>query len=57
MAIMVVVTMERGTVKAKTRQSFGEMVIIMTRDPATVTTEEAICTRSVDRVALMVSMS
>ena len=48
---------ERGTVTANTRQRRGDIVSIIISEPATVTTLDAICTRSVERVELIVSMS
>lgn len=48
---------EAGMVKAKTRISTGEMASIIKKEPKTVMALAAICNRSLDSEAVMVSMS
>ena len=52
-----VMAMEQGIVTAKTSSSSGARVTIMKKEPTTVTREEMICVRSVERVAPTVSTS
>ena len=49
--------MDMGMVTAKTSTSRGEMAIIITREPSTVMTLAAICSRSLEREAFTVSIS
>ena len=48
---------DRGTVTANTSTSFGEITTIMDSAPTTVITVVRICTRSLDRDSLTVSIS
>ena len=49
--------MDMGMVTANTSTSTGEMTTIIRKEPTTVMTLAAICTRSLEREALTVSMS
>ena len=52
-----VIQADRGTVTANTSTSRGEIIIIMYKEPATVIAVVIICTRSLDRDSLTVSIS
>ena len=49
--------MDMGMVTANTSTSTGEMTTIIRKEPTTVMTLAAICTKSLEREALTVSMS
>ncbi len=56
-AVLFVYRTDSGMVTSMTSTRYGEMATIMIKEPTTVMILEKICTRSVERDTLMVSIS